>query len=85
VGGGELAHPSTLSMTQKYFVQMDRDGEVALISVRSQSFTGPILGMQYAANLTANPNPGAYLTLSDEGGAGTRFEDIRLDSFPFDN
>jgi hypothetical protein len=84
VGGGEVAHPHTLAPSEKYYVEMDRDGDVAFISVRLKSFSGPILGVQYAAGLMANPEPGAYLTLSDEGGAGTRFEDIRVDSFPFE-
>lgn len=81
-GGGELAHNGTAMTAEKYFVEMDRDGNVAVITVRTQSFAGPILGTQYAGNLMTTPNPGKYLTVGDEGGQGTRFEDIRVDNYP---
>jgi hypothetical protein len=80
-GGGEVGHSGSASPAEKLFVQMDRDGDAAVITVRSQSFEGPILGAQYAGSLMATPNPGKYLTIGDEGGQGTRFEDIQVDNY----
>jgi hypothetical protein len=82
-GGGEVKHdPGT--ETDVYFVQFDRDGDAAVITVREQSFEGPILGVQFKGALKATPNPGGYLTVGDEGGNGTRWEDIRMDVYPTD-
>jgi hypothetical protein len=81
-GGSERAHDGTISTGTKYFAELNRDANVGVITVRSQSYDGPILGAQYAGNLTAAPNPGKYLTVGDEGGPGTRFEDIRVDNYP---
>ena len=81
-GGGELGHNGSASPAEKYFVQMDRDGDAAVIAVRSQSFEGPILGAQFADKLMPNAYPGTYLTVGDAGGDGTRFEDIRVDNYP---
>jgi hypothetical protein len=61
---------------------MDRDGDVAVITVRGQSFDGPILGAQYAGALLPNSEPGGFFSLADEGGAGVRFEDVRVDNYP---
>jgi hypothetical protein len=80
-GGSELKH-SAVKETDVYFVQLDRDGDAAVITVRERSFDGPILGVQFADALKVTPNPGQYLTVGDEGGDGTRWEDIRVDVFP---
>lgn len=80
-GGGSLTH-EVVAETDVYFVQLDRDGDTAVITVREGSFDGPILGVQFSDSLKATPNPGSYLTVGDEGGNGTRWEDIRVDVFP---
>lgn len=79
-GGGEVQHDVGLS-DQKYFVQMDRDADVAVVTVREQSFDGPIVGAQYAGALLQNAAPGGFFSLGDEGGAGVRFEDVRVDVY----
>jgi hypothetical protein len=81
-GGGSLEHNA--AETDVYFVQLDREGAAAVITVREQSFDGPILGTQFAGALEPTPSPGEYLTVHDEGGDGTRWEDIRVDVYPTD-
>jgi len=80
-GGSEVKHDVQWS-GEKLYVQMDRDGDVAVITVREQSFDGPILGAQYAGALLPNAEPGGFFSLADEGGAGVRFEDVRVDNYP---
>lgn len=80
-GGGELKHDVALSGPEKYYVQMDRDADVAVVTVREQSFEGPILGAQFAGALLPNAEPGGFFSLGDEGGAGARFEDVRADNY----
>jgi hypothetical protein len=80
-GGGELKHDVALSRPEKYYVQMDRDANVAVVTVREQSFEGPILGAQFAGGLLPNAEPGGFFSLGDEGGAGVRFEDVRADNY----
>lgn len=79
-GGGSLEHEAVPD-TAVYFAQLDRDGDAAVLTVREHSFDGPILGVQFADALTATPDPGGYLTVGDEGGQGTRWEEIRVDVF----
>jgi hypothetical protein len=80
-GGGEVKHQVALSSAKKYYAQMDRDGDVAVVTVSEQSFDGPILGAQFAGALLPNAEPGGFFSLGDEGGAGVRFEDVRVDTF----
>jgi hypothetical protein len=74
-------HNVGISPDVPYFVQLDRDGDVAVLTVRTQSFAGPILVVNANDGLTGKPDTGSFFTVGDEGGDGTRFDDIRLDSY----
>jgi len=77
----ETKHDVGISPDVPYFVQLDRDGDVAVLTMREQSFTGPILSVDFDNDLSAMADPGGYFTVGDEGGDGTRFEELRLDNY----
>jgi len=74
-------HNVALSADVPYFVQLDRDGDFAVLTVRTQSFTGPILAIEANRGLTGKPDTGSFFTVGDEGGDGTRYDELRLDSY----
>jgi hypothetical protein len=78
----ESKHPFGISPGIPYFVQLDRHDDVAVLAVRTGSFTGPIVTLKASSGLSSADDTGGYLTLGNEGGDGTRFEDIRFDTYP---
>jgi len=81
VGGNEVTFPG-VSALEKYFVEMDRDGSSAVVSVRRESFEGRLVAVQYSGKLSGTPSAESFLSLGASGGDGTRFEDIRVDVYP---
>jgi hypothetical protein len=78
---GEVTHAQSLAAGAPYFVQLDRDGDIAVLTVRTKSFAGPILAVDSNSGLLSTAKPGGYFTVGDEGGDGTLFDDIRVDSY----
>jgi hypothetical protein len=78
-GAQEMSHPVKFTPGVAYFVELDRDGGVAVLTVRSQSYAGPILGTHSGTGLL--PATGDHFTVGDAGGGGTLFDEIRVESY----
>lgn len=71
-----------ISIGVDYFVELNRDDGSAVLTVRTGSFSGPILLAHGDKGLTAAQNTGEFLKLSTASGvAGVTFKDIRVDRY----
>lgn len=69
-----------VSLGTDYFVEFTRSQSIALLSMRSTSFDGPIMAA-LLADVSGVPNTGDYFKLGSSGSAAV-FEDIRVESYP---
>jgi hypothetical protein len=81
--GYETKYVVPLAASTAYYAELNRDEDVAVLTLRSQSFSGPILSAFFNHGIESE-NPGSYFTVGDEGGDGTRFDEIRADAFKFE-
>jgi hypothetical protein len=80
VGQGVEA-PVNVTAGVTYYVELNRDDDIAVLTLRSQSFTGPILGIQSDTGVSSVDSAGDHFTLGDEGGGGTLFHEVRVENY----
>lgn len=68
---------------EDYFVELNRDDGSGLLTVRSGSFSGPIIVVNADDGLVSTDDAGEYLRLSTSGSVATRFGDVRIDRYGF--
>jgi hypothetical protein len=73
--------PVTVTSAISYYVELNRDDDIAVLTLRSQSFSGPILGILSKTGVSSVDGTGDHFTLGDEGGAGTLFDEIRVENY----
>jgi hypothetical protein len=74
----------TFTNGTEYFAELNRDGDIAVLTVRTGSFTGPIITVSGGTGLAPQDNLGNYVRLGNETGGETmrtRFKDIRIDKY----
>jgi len=76
IGGPEQLHPFSLAAGSTYYVEFDVDGLDGVLSLRTGSFTGPVVALQASSDIPGAPASNQDLFLS--GGRGLQIQEVEL-------
>jgi hypothetical protein len=79
----ETKHSDTiLNAGTSYFVELDRDDAIAILTIRKTSFSGEVVLVFPQTGLSEAQNAGEFFWLGTESGVQTTFfEDVRIDQY----
>lgn len=73
---------TTLSARTSYFVELDRDDAIAILTIRKTSFSGEVVLVFPQTGLSEAQNAGEFFWLGTESGVQKAvFEDVRVDQY----
>jgi hypothetical protein len=81
-GGKEVAFPGVAyELDTLYYVEMSVDGRFAVVTVRQNSHTGPVVTAMAMDDAVAPPMSNDEVEVADVGNGDIRIEDMRLSQY----